>query len=83
MKTWLFFFIIVIGCSEDDINKAVEPKTNNPLPGCYDNKLYQQHKNDICPMVCIGVKGCDGKEYCNECIVMRMGIRVNEGWLYQ
>jgi len=43
---------------------------------CYDKKLYEQHKNDNCPMNCPGVTGCDGKTYCNECIANTQGIRV-------
>lgn len=44
---------------------------------CYDEALYQKHKNDICTMDCPGVIGCDGKTYCNECIARTKGIRVN------
>ncbi|MBX7096040.1 MAG: hypothetical protein K1X56_15070 [Flavobacteriales bacterium] len=43
---------------------------------CYDEALYQQHKDDICTMDCPGVTGCDGKTYCNECIARTQGIRV-------
>ena len=43
---------------------------------CYDEQLYQQHKNDICTTDCPGVTGCDGKTYCNECEANRQGIRV-------
>ena len=43
---------------------------------CYDEALYQQHKDDICTMDCPGVVGCDGKTYCNECIALTKGIRV-------
>lgn len=42
---------------------------------CYDELLYQKHKNDICPADCPGVTGCDGKTYCNECEANRQGIR--------
>jgi len=44
--------------------------------GCFDEKLYQQHKNDFCTMDCPGVVGCDHKSYCNECIARTKGIRV-------
>ncbi len=43
---------------------------------CYDEQLYQQHKNDNCPHDCPGVTGCDGKTYCNECEASRQGIRI-------
>lgn len=43
---------------------------------CYDQQLYEQHKNDFCTMDCPGVKGCDGKTYCNECEANKQGIRV-------
>ena len=43
---------------------------------CFDQQLYDQHKNDICTMDCPGVRGCDGKSYCNECIANTQGIRV-------
>jgi len=43
---------------------------------CYDEQLYQQHKDDICTADCPGVTGCDGKTYCNECDALRHGIRV-------
>jgi hypothetical protein len=42
---------------------------------CYDEALYQKHKNDICLQDCPGVIGCDGKKYCNECIARSKGIR--------
>ena len=43
---------------------------------CYDEQLYQQHKNDICTADCPGVIGCDGKTYCNECEAHRHGIKL-------
>lgn len=43
---------------------------------CFDQKLYNEHKNVACPEHCPGVKGCDGKTYCNECIANSKGIRV-------
>jgi hypothetical protein len=48
----------------------------NKEKGCYDEELYQKHKNDFCTMDCPGVVGCDGKTYCNECIARTKGIRV-------
>ena len=48
----------------------------NKDKGCYDEALYQQHKNDICTTDCPGVVGCDGKTYCNECIARTEGIRL-------
>lgn len=43
---------------------------------CYDDNLYQQHKNDACTADCPGVIGCDGKTYCNECEARRQGIHL-------
>ena len=45
---------------------------------CFDQQLYHLHKNDICTQDCPGVKGCDGKTYCNSCIASSQGIRVEE-----
>lgn len=45
---------------------------------CFDYELYQQHKNDICPDNCLGIIGCDGKTYCNECYAARQGIRIKK-----
>lgn len=55
--------LIILSCKKDKGN-------------CYDEQLYQQHKNDVCPMDCPGLVGCDGKTYCNECEAMRHGIRL-------
>jgi len=44
--------------------------------GCFDKQLLEKHKNDACPENCPGVKGCDGKTYCNECMANQQGIRV-------
>jgi hypothetical protein len=44
---------------------------------CFDEELFEKHKNDYCPMDCPGVTGCDGKTYCNECVAATKGIRVN------
>ena len=43
---------------------------------CYDEQLYQQYKNKGCTTDCPGVKGCDGKTYCNECEANSRGIRI-------
>lgn len=43
---------------------------------CFDEQLYQRHKNDKCPTDCPGVVGCDGEAYCNECEANSHGIRV-------
>ena len=48
----------------------------NKDKSCYDEALYQKHKNDICTMDCPGVVGCDGKTYCNECIARTKGISI-------
>lgn len=48
----------------------------NKENSCYDDDLYQQHKDDICTTDCPGVVGCDGKTYCNECEAMRNGISI-------
>lgn len=43
---------------------------------CYDAELENRCKNQFCTTDCPGVKGCDGKTYCNECEANRLGIRV-------
>ena len=43
---------------------------------CFDQDLYNAHKNDNCTTDCPGVMGCDGKSYCNECVANRNGIKV-------
>jgi hypothetical protein len=49
---------------------------NKDSPDCFDRKLYRQHKGDACTDDCPGVRGCDGKFYCNECEANRQGISV-------
>ena len=48
----------------------------NKVNSCYDDELYQQHKDDMCTTDCPGVIGCDGKTYCNECEANRNGVKV-------
>jgi len=48
------------------------------LSDCFDQELYDKHKNDICTMDCPGVRGCNGKIYCNECSANSQGIRINK-----
>lgn len=67
IKTLLILFvvttvIIVVACKK------------NP-PSCYDDALYQKHKNDVCPNDCPGITGCDEKFYCNECEANKVGIK--------
>jgi len=57
------FSLIMISCDKDEAD-------------CYDEQLYQQHKNDNCTMEWSGVMGCDGKTYGNECQAAQQGIRI-------
>lgn len=41
---------------------------------CYDEALRQKHQYDFCTADCPGVTGCDGKTYCNECVMRSQGI---------
>ncbi len=43
---------------------------------CFDAQLKEKYKDTMCTMDCPGVIGCDGKEYCNECIAAQQGIKV-------
>ncbi len=43
---------------------------------CYDAELAKQYESALCTQDCPGVKGCDGKTYCNECIANSHGIRI-------
>ncbi len=43
---------------------------------CFDAALYEAHKNDFCTEEWLGVVGCDGKTYSNECHANRLGIRL-------
>lgn len=42
---------------------------------CYDQAYHNEHRNDICTADCPGVTGCDGKTYCNECVMHTNGIK--------
>lgn len=55
---------------------AILATSCNKEKECYDEALYQQHKDDLCTMDCPGVIGCDGKTYCNECVARTKGIRL-------
>jgi hypothetical protein len=43
---------------------------------CYNPSLENEYKNALCPTDCPGVKGCDGKTYCNECEANKLGVAV-------
>ena len=62
-------FFILFSCEKDKVE-------NEGKPGCFNQQLYEQHKNDFCPDNCPGVTGCDGKIYCNACYASREGITV-------
>jgi hypothetical protein len=48
----------------------------NKEADCYDPALKQHFEKIACLQDCPGVVGCDGKQYCNECIANSQGIRV-------
>ncbi|MBA3663934.1 MAG: hypothetical protein H0W61_06960 [Bacteroidetes bacterium] len=52
-------------------------KKNLP-PTCYDAAYYKEHCEDICTQDCPGITGCDGKHYCNECVMHVNGIKKTE-----
>ena len=54
--------LVATSCKEDTSN-------------CFDEQLYEQHKNDICTQDCPGVETCSGY-YCNECIANSNGYQV-------
>jgi hypothetical protein len=45
---------------------------------CYDFALEQHFKKVNCTQDCPGVVGCDGKNYCNECVANQHGIKVEK-----
>jgi hypothetical protein len=70
-KTYYFLAVFLISLFLISCKKE---KTKDKATSCYDEAFYQQHKNDICLTDCPGVIGCDGKNYCNECIMHAAGI---------
>lgn len=70
MKKSIFVAIIFMFFLSFSISSCQKPTS------CYDEKLYQEHKDDLCPMDCPGVIGCDGNTYCNACIANTQGIKV-------
>lgn len=48
----------------------------NSTKNCFDAQLKEKYKDTMCTMDCPGVTGCDGKQYCNECIAAQQGIKV-------
>lgn len=72
MKNILFFvkpliFLGIIICAGS---------CRKDLPSsCYEKSYHEAHKEDICTQDCPGVVGCDGKNYCNECVMNSHGIK--------
>jgi hypothetical protein len=58
--SFVFFASIFSSCNKD----------------CYNPNLEAEYENKLCPTDCPGVIGCDGKEYCNECMANKMGVAV-------
>ncbi len=50
----------------------------NREPECYDAALEQHFKKLACTQDCPGVIGCDGKNYCNECMANQKGIKIDK-----
>ncbi len=48
-------------------------KRGTPI-SCYDPVFKKGHQG-ICTADCLGVTGCDGKFYCNECEMHRAGVK--------
>lgn len=55
---------------------AVSCKKKPKEHPCFSQALKDQYKDAFCTADCPGVKGCDGKFYCNACEAARHGIRV-------
>ena len=68
LKTYTLLFLSVVA--------FIMPGCQKENTSCYNEQLYQLHKNDMCTMDCPGVTGCDGKTYCNECVANSKGISV-------
>ncbi len=62
----IFAVVLFISCKKDSSTS------------CFDAALQQQSIGLFCTMDCPGVKGCDGKTYCNACIAAKAGIRVKQ-----
>jgi hypothetical protein len=63
-STFLVIALSLISCKKE---KEAE---------CYDAALKQHFQKISCTQDCPGVMGCDGNQYCNECIANSNGIRV-------
>lgn len=68
------FFILPFSFASCNKDSSCSPAHDS----CYDEKMYQTHKDDYCTTDCIGVTGCDGKIYCNECEANRKGISIKK-----
>ena len=66
-----FFLVLSIGLFFASCKKDPHVTTS-----CFDQQLYDSSKTMFCPDDCLGVIGCDGKTYCNECYAAKTGIRV-------
>ena len=55
---------------------SVSCEKTDSVNACYDSKLYELHKNDLCPTECDSIKGCDGVIYCNECEANKRGMKI-------
>lgn len=62
------FIVCLFACLFSSCRKGL------PL-SCYDTFYHNKHKKDVCNQDCPGVVGCDGKNYCNQCIMHSNGIK--------
>lgn len=69
------YFLKLIFLISTTVGLAVVSCKKTSSTDCYDKEYHEAHKNDICTMDCPGVTGCDGKTYCNECIMHTHGIK--------